>query len=204
MQAANHFLLHFIDFMCYAKLVIPQVTTISFATLLESIPEDVEIKYILTDMQGYDFGAVAAAGHLLAQRGIKYIETEVFPDDVVQYVNANNDFCRDWLPHMLSHGYVLYQVRTDRGVLVEQYKDQATAQETCRKQLELRPNRPTTATGATDAYNALWRLATVPETTPDDFEKYYKHLTLPSANNHRAPNLVHTFTDEEYASCMSQ
>ena len=81
------------------------VPLLTIEQILNAIPAHVDIPYIKTDMQGYDFAAIAAAGHTLFQRGVDYLFTEAYFLGESSYEGVQNDFCDDWWPHMQRVGY---------------------------------------------------------------------------------------------------
>jgi hypothetical protein len=70
--------------------------------LLNSIPHDIEITELHTDMQGYDFIAIKSAGKSIHR--IKKLQTEVHLKAEI-YAGVNNDFDTDWVPYMKQIGY---------------------------------------------------------------------------------------------------
>mmetsp|Transcript_33838 Transcript_33838/g.66797 ORF Transcript_33838/g.66797 Transcript_33838/m.66797 type:complete len:332 (-) Transcript_33838:102-1097(-) len=169
------------------------VPTLSLTTLLQSIPLKVEITFIKTDMQGHDFGALAAGGAALVARGVRYIETETFWKDSYQYKEVHNDLCRDWLPLMAKLGYDYDFTRRNEGYCPkDQFGTVELAQQTCAKYIAEYPVRQQTNSDTKYTCNVLWRLkgvASTGNTSP------YDHPTL----GKKAP---YTFTAEEYSSCF--
>jgi hypothetical protein len=90
------------------------VPVVSMSMVLNSIPVELLIWYLKTDMQGHDFTAVASAGPALAR--VPYVMTEVWLERVFSYEGVSNDFCRDWLPHMLALGYEPVSLVGDWGM----------------------------------------------------------------------------------------
>ena len=174
------------------KKVVPLV---SFKTLFESIPPDIPINYIRTDMQGHDFLAFVSAGDLPAKRGVKFLETETHPDETVQYKGAHNDLCRDWLPHMTRIGYVLEGARDDYNKRYPEFENAVVSLETCRKRLKSNPERPPGNPESTLTYNAFWRLKTEALSTNTDAWDY------PNFHPKRPSPLVPKFSPQQYASC---
>ena len=80
------------------------VPVASMSSVLDSIPPSLEIWFLKTDMQGEDARALKSAGAAL--RRAHYIMSEVTLRGVTSYRGSQNDYCRDWLPHMLAHGYI--------------------------------------------------------------------------------------------------
>lgn len=164
------------------------VPVLPLRDVIQSIPSNVDIDFILTDMQGYDFMAIQSAGDFLAQRNVKRLKTEVYMDDTVTYVGVHNDFCRDWLPYMLSIGYELVHL-SGSG-----YANKEQALESCSvtdgKKEEEKVQRLSVA-GLKEA-DALWRLSSLFGSDQQDDLKLYSYPTI----QHGQP-----FSDEEYASC---
>lgn len=114
------------------RIIVPVITLTS---LLHAIPSSVKVSLLKTDMQGFDFTAIQAAGSALKDK-VSHIINEVWFDDVYSY-DVENDLCRDWLPFMTGLGYTLTAV--DRGG----DWDAATINTRCEKQLNDNPSRPT-------------------------------------------------------------
>jgi hypothetical protein len=53
------------------------VPLLTLQQIIQGIPVNIQIPYIKTDMKGYDFAAVSAAGTNLFNRGVDYPFTEV-------------------------------------------------------------------------------------------------------------------------------
>ena len=73
------------------------VPVLRMRDVLHSIPSDLLIWFLKTDMQGHDFKAVASAGQQLAAR-VPYIMSEVYLENMHSYSGTRNDYCTDWLP----------------------------------------------------------------------------------------------------------
>ena len=80
------------------------VPVIAMRTVLQSIPADIELWFLKTDMQGYDWRALGSVGDEL--RRVHYLTTEVYVGGHHTYSGVKNDYCRQWLPHMLRIGFV--------------------------------------------------------------------------------------------------
>jgi FkbM family methyltransferase len=81
------------------------VPVLTLKMLLDAIPPHLRIVVLKTDMQGFDFTAVAAAGRtvLRAER----VLAEVTCNDFTFNPRApSNDLQRDWLPYMEELGFV--------------------------------------------------------------------------------------------------
>ena len=79
------------------------VPVVSMRHVLQSIQPRLLVWFFKTDMQGHDFAAVSSAGALLTR--VPYVMTEVNIGGLVTYEGSRNDYCADWLPHMLALGY---------------------------------------------------------------------------------------------------
>lgn len=79
------------------------VPVITLSSLLNSIPKRINVAFLMTDIQGYDFTAIREARDTVKQR-VTHIMAEVWYDDVVTYSGVHNDLCRDWLPFMTELG----------------------------------------------------------------------------------------------------
>ncbi|CAD7960191.1 unnamed protein product [Amoebophrya sp. A120] len=97
------------------------VPLLGIASLFAAIPETVAVKWVKTDMQGFDFETVKSmtssaarksrtrspeSQHLLGPR-LPSLRTEVYCQGAATYVGAKNDLLRDFIPLMLSEGYTL-------------------------------------------------------------------------------------------------
>ncbi len=79
------------------------VPVITLSSLLNSIPKRINVAFLMTDIQGYDFMAIKEAGNTLKER-VTHIMTEVWYNDIYTYSGVHNDLCRDWLPMMTELG----------------------------------------------------------------------------------------------------
>jgi hypothetical protein len=91
------------------------VPILSFQDVLDSIPLDIEIAFIKTDMQGFDFKAVSSVGQALVSRGVKRLLTEVYLENTNTYEDVENDFCLHWIQYMSSVGYAIHQLGSMSG-----------------------------------------------------------------------------------------
>lgn len=91
------------------------VPILSFQDVLDSIPLDIEIAFIKTDMQGFDFKAVSSVGKALVSRGVKRLLTEVYLENTNTYEDVENDFCLHWIQYMSSVGYAIHQLGSMSG-----------------------------------------------------------------------------------------
>jgi len=157
------------------------VPVITLTSILNAMPDTVKIELLVTDMQGFDFPAVSAAGKLLTEK-VTHIITEVFTDDVQAYMDQENDLCRDWIPRMTELGYTLEPpIKFGREILLS--ADQITAK--CEEQLAKNPSRPIKPAKG-HSPNANWVRNDVLDVP------FPKCSTLPKWSG---------FTDEEYAEC---
>ena len=160
------------------------VPVITLTSLLESIPQTVRIRVLMTDMQGYDFVAVKAAGPAVFKR-VSHILAEVWENDVQTYC-TENDLCRDWLPFMTKLGYTLIKV-TDQATRESTNKDAQMAR--CRKQLRESPERPSSKFGLSESDAQFVRNDAVGQPFPDTAYRM-------------SPNMKPHFTANDYAKCQ--
>jgi FkbM family methyltransferase len=80
------------------------VPVLSFATVLQSIASHINIAFLKTDAQGADFAAVKSLDAAAMMR-VPILVIECATQNIYTYADTNNDFCRDWLPHMTAFGY---------------------------------------------------------------------------------------------------
>eukprot|EP00986_Skeletonema_menzelii_P001804 scaffold492_cov141-Skeletonema_menzelii.AAC.6 len=109
------------------------VPVITLSSLLNSIPKRINVAFLMTDIQGYDFMAIKEARNTLKER-VTHIMTEVWYDDVYTYSGVHNDLCRDWLPLMTELGYTLVKTAYE--------EDMQKLKTRCKKQLKDNPQRP--------------------------------------------------------------
>lgn len=82
------------------------VATLALGTILQDLKHaGVEVALLKTDMQGADFGAVKSAGASVRQ--VAWLITEMWVDNLQTYNGLENDFCRNWWPHMIKLGFEL-------------------------------------------------------------------------------------------------
>jgi len=168
------------------------VPLISFRTILDSL-RNYEIDLILTDMQGHDFASVSSVEGYLAETGVKRLITEVYKDSITTYKGANNDLCKDWLPHMTSIGYVfegLTQMVGDTETLIEGYRNDKEVVETCKRSFLGNAEEK----AGLSEFNAFWRLKSEP-TVGRGVEAY-------QYGTHSSKQQGHTFSNEDYAKCI--
>lgn len=89
------------------------VPVISMRTVLSSIPYEVDIWFMKTDMQGHDYNTMVAAGELLGR--VHYIRVESWIKNMYSYKGVRNDFCRDLFPYMRTHGFELVHMHGNSG-----------------------------------------------------------------------------------------
>jgi hypothetical protein len=144
------------------------VPILSLRNVLDSIPSDVKIDFLKTDMQGHDFAAISASGDALAQRQVPRVWTEVWYDDVSSYQGVHNDLCRDWIPFMESIGYELVGLDNALGTIdltPYMYEDGISTnvhmvKKICAHQLAQAPDRPPFQDGINEM-DAYWRLKSI-------------------------------------------
>lgn len=85
------------------------VNVISMKTLLAALDERVDLWYLKTDMQGFDFQAFVAGAHLVKERA-HYVMTEVWWANFQSYNDLKNDFCKDHWPFFTALGFELVDV----------------------------------------------------------------------------------------------
>ncbi|KAI8108738.1 hypothetical protein M9435_005155 [Picochlorum sp. BPE23] len=144
------------------------VPILSFQDVLDSIPLDIEIAFIKTDMQGFDFKAVSSVGKALVSRGVKRLLTEVYLENTNTYEGVENDFCLHWIQYMTSVGYAIRQLGSVSG------SDAVSQCQTFHNQ--------TSGLRETDAY---WRLSSATE-EDDDISNYLFPRVLTSVKKDRS------------------
>lgn len=87
------------------------VPVVSMQSVLDSIPAEVSTPFVKTDMQGADFEAIASVGRGIQRFG--WLHTEVWHHGCKSYEQFDNDFCRDWYPHMTQMGYRVLDIGRD-------------------------------------------------------------------------------------------
>lgn len=145
------------------------VPIISFQDVLDSIPLDIEISFIKTDMQGFDFRAVSSVGKSLVSRGVKRLLTEVYLDNRRTHEGVENDFCLHWIQYMRSVGYTIHRLGKALG------SDALSNCETAHNQ-----------TSGLQERDAFWRLASATE-DDDDISNYIFPNVRTSANKEKGP-----------------
>ena len=158
------------------------VPLLTLESLLNSIPQHIQIVAMKTDMQGYDFVAIQGGGQTLLER-VPHLMTEVWDDDVYSY-NAKNDLCRDWLPYMTQLGYDLVKTRyeTDPQKVIEY----------CKQRLIDFPTRPSVNESAGLHENDAYWIR-----RGSDDASNVTHVNLDIT----LPKYRPTFTSEDYESC---
>merc|ERR1712060_570154 len=81
------------------------VSVVSMETLIRSIPPNIDILHLKTDMQGFDFLAVKSAGKALCR--IPTLVTELYVNGHAPYEGVENDLELQWKPYMAKMGYNL-------------------------------------------------------------------------------------------------
>lgn len=167
------------------------VPTLSFLNVLDSIPVNIKILFLMTDMQGHDFSALKASGDAMARRRIPRVVTEVWFDDISTYQGTYNDLCRDWLPFMTTIGYELVFLDVDPFNTADSSHNAHLVRKKCDDQLALNPARPPYKAGLKEA-NAYWMLNSY-SFNEANFIDSYKYDSQQKF----------LFKPEEYASCQS-
>ncbi len=170
------------------RVIVPVIT---LSSVLNAIPGGVKVSFVKTDMQGFDFVAIRAAGQALRER-VTHILNEVWFGDIYTY-KAENDFCRDWLPFMTELGYVLKKIDVQSGRfdgLKGELPDSEMIKAMCEKQLNEHPVRPTVEenSGLLEG-NAYW----VRNDTID--------VEFPDCENLPTFSQKHYFSEEDYVTC---
>ena len=130
------------------------VPVASMSSAIESIPASLSLWFLKTDMQGEDAKALKSSGALI--RRAHYIMAEVSLRGVASYNGTQNDYCRDWLPHMLDQGYV------PDGIDHHPFHGARGANRFCANELSVIPNHR----GIFET-NAYWVLNTTHLPVPD-------------------------------------
>jgi FkbM family methyltransferase len=78
------------------------VPVVPLTAILDSL-ENFDCALIKTDMQGMDFFAVRGAANAVTR--CEYIYAETYCNGFTNYANAQNDFDKDWMPHMKRLGF---------------------------------------------------------------------------------------------------
>ena len=160
------------------------VPAVTLTEVITAIPETSKVRLLKTDMQGYDFTSLQAAGPSIVDR-ISHVITEVWFDDIHSY-NVRNDLCRDFIPYMSHLGYTLVNIQKYPP---EQFSLQRIM-EKCSRQIQTRPVRPAiNETVGRNEGDAFWiRNDTIGEPFPI-------HIRLPEFK----PN----FSENDYQECAA-
>jgi len=86
-----------------SKGTVRVVPIISMRGVMASLPH-LPCLYLKTDMQGYDFSSLASVGNEILR--FQYLRTEVYLSRSM-FIGVQNDFCKNWLPHMTHLGFTL-------------------------------------------------------------------------------------------------
>jgi FkbM family methyltransferase len=169
------------------RVIVPVIT---LSSVLNAIPGRVKVSFVKTDMQGFDFVAISAAGQALREK-VTHILNEVWFGDVYSY-EAENDLCRDWLPFMTELGYVLKNIDVQLGHFdgfSGELADTEMIKTMCEKQLNEHPVRPKVEEnpGLVEG-NAYWVRNDAIDVEFPDFETVY------SFNQSY-------FSEEDYVTC---
>ena len=90
------------------------VPVVPMASVLNGIAPNIEIWFLMTDMQGFDSAALRGGGRLLQR--VHYIASETWLLGMAAYEGARNDYCSDMLPLMLELGFEPIGLRANTGV----------------------------------------------------------------------------------------
>lgn len=84
------------------------VPVLSLETLLNSVPPNIDISFLKTDTQGFDFAVIKSASRKSLRR-VKKIMTETYLTGIerTRYRNVDNDLKKDWIPYMEEMGFDL-------------------------------------------------------------------------------------------------
>ena len=85
------------------------VPVLPLAALINAIPARINITALHTDMQGFDYEAVASVGHAISR--VPFIISEVYLGRE-SYSGVRNDLERDWKPWARAMGYKIETART--------------------------------------------------------------------------------------------
>uniref|UniRef100_A0A7S3NHY6 Methyltransferase FkbM domain-containing protein n=1 Tax=Aureoumbra lagunensis TaxID=44058 RepID=A0A7S3NHY6_9STRA len=80
------------------------VPVIGMSDIFKAIPPELEVWYLKTDMQGFDFQAIVSGGEYIKRA--HYILTETWFGNVQSYSNVQNDFCKHLFPYMISMNFI--------------------------------------------------------------------------------------------------
>lgn len=173
---------------------------VPLSAVIRSVPVDVPIEFVKTDMQGYDLIAVKEGISELAKRAVPYVKTEVnFDTTASSYARVSNGICDGWLPLMKSHGYTLVMLKR-KSLAVrrpEGYGSHDDAEYTCRHQ-NITNGSSSITNKSEDSNNlhkyeadALWKLSELE--TPD--VSRYDYPTVQEVLEKKA------FGTEDYEKC---
>jgi len=165
------------------------VPVVTMKDVLGAIPPRATIEFIQTDTQGYDFAIIKSAVHDLKKRGVQYLKTEVWTDNVITYEGVDNDLCLHWMPMMEGNGYTFVGMinSNSHGHGGAFMTPGDVRREVCAKQ-----SNGTSLTGLNEA-DALWKLSTLAQDDiPVDIFIY------PTLRAGQPP----MFSSDEYAQCQ--
>jgi FkbM family methyltransferase len=131
------------------------VPVVSMADVLQSIPPGVTIDFIQTDAQGFDFSIIQAGIHYIRERGVRFLKTETYADNVITYEGVENDLCLHWIPFMAVHGYTLVGTTVNYN---QKFQTADKVMEACaRQEMQSDPK------AGLKEVDALWKLSTITE-----------------------------------------
>ena len=88
-------------------------------TVMDAIPSHLNLRYLKTDMQGFDFDAISSIGADLTR--FHYVKNEVdfSGNEFSQTANSTrNDFCLDHWPHMIRMGFRFLQIASNKKIFM--------------------------------------------------------------------------------------
>lgn len=158
------------------------VPVVSMTDVLQSIPSHVTIDFIQTDAQGFDFSIIQAGIEEIRARGIKFLKTETYTDNVITYQGVENDLCLHWIPFMTANGYSLIGTTHNYN---QGFEPVDKILEACARQ-----DKSANPTAGLKEADALWKLSSVTDVVDNSRFEYPIHSRSQSP-----------FTDQEYEAC---
>jgi len=159
------------------------VPVMAIKNVIQAIPPNVKLDFIKTDAQGHDFTILKAVIKEISERGVGYLQTEVWYDNTVTYEGVDNDLCLHWMPFMAKNGYTL--VGIVGGTISRPFLSPKEVRDgICGKQ-----NNNTRSSGLKET-DALWQISTDPAKVDQSVFEYPIHNGAPPI-----------FSTKEYATC---
>ena len=137
-----------------------KVPVLSMQTVLSAVPARIEVWFLKTDMQGYDFKAIKGGGNFLQR--VQYMKTECQINREQTYQGVDNDFCDHFWPFLTNQGFELIALMTDK--LIPYVVGPKSAGEWCAKQSNLTVHPG----GDHMAYDAYWVRSAGPRWPPPE------------------------------------